>query len=370
MTDANEKQITPGVYLTEINAFPNSVVGVQTAIPAFIGYTEKATQGGKTEFFKPIAISSIADFESIFGGDFKPVYNIVQVSPESFVTDAGTMSWGFQVGSSYYKLEQIKRAFYLHRSMWLFFANGGGKCFVVSVGDYTGGEQQLGGVAVQVSNLLKGIVAIHDQGAPTMLVVPDASLLPDQASFGQTAQAMLAQCGELQDRMAILDVYDALSVNQSNISTALEPVISAFQEGVGGDNLGYGTAYFPFLNTTVVQPEDVNYTNFNSAQSASGSSGATTMLQFLLGQAADSTYGVGSAERNAVQKYIDGATTIIDNPAMPDDPAEEQQIHVLNENLKNSLPVYKQWLNLILQKSECAATERRNGRRIHTVRPD
>jgi predicted ribosomally synthesized peptide with nif11-like leader len=30
---------TPGVYINEINAFPNSVVPVATAIPEFVGYT-------------------------------------------------------------------------------------------------------------------------------------------------------------------------------------------------------------------------------------------------------------------------------------------------------------------------------------------
>jgi phage tail sheath protein FI len=36
---------TPGVYIKEINAFPNSVVEVATAVPAFIGYTEKIPPG-------------------------------------------------------------------------------------------------------------------------------------------------------------------------------------------------------------------------------------------------------------------------------------------------------------------------------------
>ena len=33
---------TPGVYVEEIPKFPPSVAPVDTAIPAFIGYTEKA----------------------------------------------------------------------------------------------------------------------------------------------------------------------------------------------------------------------------------------------------------------------------------------------------------------------------------------
>ena len=37
---------TPGVYIEEISKFPPSVAQVETAIPAFIGYTEKAETGG------------------------------------------------------------------------------------------------------------------------------------------------------------------------------------------------------------------------------------------------------------------------------------------------------------------------------------
>ena len=39
------KYKTPGVYIVEKNAFPNSVVEVETAVPAFIGYTENAKNG-------------------------------------------------------------------------------------------------------------------------------------------------------------------------------------------------------------------------------------------------------------------------------------------------------------------------------------
>jgi phage tail sheath protein FI len=39
---------TPGVYIVEKNAFPNSVVEVATAVPAFIGYTELASNKGKS----------------------------------------------------------------------------------------------------------------------------------------------------------------------------------------------------------------------------------------------------------------------------------------------------------------------------------
>ena len=48
---------TPGVYIVEKNAFPNSVVEAPTAIPAFIGITEKAMNGSDDLKNKPWKIS-------------------------------------------------------------------------------------------------------------------------------------------------------------------------------------------------------------------------------------------------------------------------------------------------------------------------
>ena len=47
---------TPGVYIVEKSAFPNSVVEVATAVPAFIGYTERADNKGKSLLNKPFKI--------------------------------------------------------------------------------------------------------------------------------------------------------------------------------------------------------------------------------------------------------------------------------------------------------------------------
>ena len=59
---------TPGVYVEEVSVFPPSVVQVETAIPAFIGFTEKATNV-KTDdlILVPKRITSLKEFESYFG---------------------------------------------------------------------------------------------------------------------------------------------------------------------------------------------------------------------------------------------------------------------------------------------------------------
>jgi len=59
---------TPGVYIQELNAFPNSVVEVATAVPAFVGYTEKAIRGNNNLTNLPTRISSLKEYTDYFGG--------------------------------------------------------------------------------------------------------------------------------------------------------------------------------------------------------------------------------------------------------------------------------------------------------------
>jgi len=59
---------TPGVYVQEISKFPPSVAPVATAIPAFIGYTEKAENIVADDLSDtPTRITSLLDYETYFG---------------------------------------------------------------------------------------------------------------------------------------------------------------------------------------------------------------------------------------------------------------------------------------------------------------
>src|SRR4051794_15616011 len=59
---------TPGVYVEEIPKFPPSVAPVDTALPAFIGYTEKAQDKVADDLLlKPTRIESMVEFEQYFG---------------------------------------------------------------------------------------------------------------------------------------------------------------------------------------------------------------------------------------------------------------------------------------------------------------
>ena len=67
---------TPGVYIEEKSAFPNSVVAVATAVPAFIGHTEKAVFNKKNVTHEPVRISSFGEYLLYFGGAPKTTYSV------------------------------------------------------------------------------------------------------------------------------------------------------------------------------------------------------------------------------------------------------------------------------------------------------
>ncbi len=329
---------TPGVYVTEFDAFPPSVVGVETAVPAFIGYTAKAEVSGKPMFLKPVKIGSLADYEAIFGGAFEPKYDVAAVSAPvgaddyDFKVCTATGTNGECTAWDYYAVTQTSDSnFYLYNSLRMFFDNGGGTCYIVSVGDYTAGGTQPDGVSVTLADLQNGLTAIADQMGPTMLVVPDGVLIDSIVNFGTLATDMLSQCAELQDRVAILDVWGTQDLNQSSTTfqAELDALIEAFQVAVGDNFLNYGMAYFPFLNTSVVRAEEIDYTNFSDT-------GLATMTTLLTAQAAELYSG-------AKKVQVDGYIADMSDP--------DKDVQTTNQNLVNALPLMKQVENIIAFKS-------------------
>lgn len=65
---------TPGVYIKEKNAFGNSIVEVETAVPVLIGLTEVALDGTSSLLNKPVRISSMTEYNTYFGGAPTPQF--------------------------------------------------------------------------------------------------------------------------------------------------------------------------------------------------------------------------------------------------------------------------------------------------------
>src|SRR5690606_4093165 len=124
---------TPGVYIEEIPKLPPSIAQVETAIPAFIGYTEKAQwKEEKDLIMKPKRIESLLQYEQFFG----------YPSPENGSITVSFTSSGSRTDVNGKIEETLRSKFLMHYSMQMFFANGGGPCWITSVGNYnsTGGQ--------------------------------------------------------------------------------------------------------------------------------------------------------------------------------------------------------------------------------------
>lgn len=231
---------TPGVYVVEKNAFPNSVVEVATAVPAFIGYTEKAEKENKPLLNKPTRISSMAEFRTYFGGAPTPKFDLSQ--KEDKKEAAGNI---ISVNESKYVVNRIDK-FTFYYNMLLFFSNGGGACYIVSVGDYSG--------EIDKTKLLNGIKPLEKEQEPTMLVIPELVNLEDADECSAVQQEMLKHCGYvMQNRFAIFDLFDGYKEDKT--------VIKNFREGIGNNFLNFGAAYYPWLQTTIVSESELGYNN-------------------------------------------------------------------------------------------------------------
>lgn len=263
---------TPGVYVEELDAFPPSIVGVETAVPAFIGYTETASRKGRPVTKMPVKISSMVEYEEVFGGAFQAKYKLsegtkaapaVPADPATNTPAKPAVAEKFDivVGGAKYLITPIDdKQFYLYNSIRLFFANGGGTCYIVSIGSYADAT-----TGIDPAALKNGLDAVADLVGPTMLVVPDATLLKAQADFNTLVGQMMSQCYKKQDRVAILDIYDGDKVTAPDELDATIADFRATISGLPSQELRYGMAYFPFLRTSIVSTGDINYGNFDAA---------------------------------------------------------------------------------------------------------
>ncbi len=217
---------TPGVYIKEISKFPPSVAQVETAIPAFIGYTQFAMQNTAGDLLlKPKRIKSLSEYEQYFGREFPETIGTTIEPDDSLSFDTFPDS----------------PSFYMYYALRLFFANGGGPCYIISVGDYNTsiflGDDQTG--------LQGGLKMLEKEDEPTLILFPDAVALGPE-DFHSIYEDALTQCGTLKDRFVIIDIKNG---TDPDIDNDVINGANGFRTKIGQGNLKYGAAYYPHLQT-------------------------------------------------------------------------------------------------------------------------
>jgi phage tail sheath protein FI len=250
---------TPDVYIKEISTFPPSVAEVETAVPAFIGYTEKADKNGDSLKLKPTKIFSLKEYEQYFGGpkDDEITLTVSENDDGSFKVDT---------------FVEPTLKYIMYFSMKMFFNNGGGQCYIISVGDYKGTGIELG-TNTKVG-LKDGLAALKNEDEPTLIVIPESIKLSTTASYEALAQAVLLQCNTLQDRFAVFDIYKG--------GELLDPAAQLANRSFYGNNyLKYGATYYPFLKTSLNYAVNEGETNVKITYPSDAAPPATTKTDDL-----------------------------------------------------------------------------------------
>jgi len=222
---------TPGVYVEEISIFPPSVSQVETAIPAFIGYTEKAKKVEDEDLLKvPTRITSLLEYQQYFGGADNEENLVVNINDD--------YSSGSLVRTIEAPAPTTKSPYLMYYSLQMYFANGGGPCYIISVGDYTSGTVSKSDLGAANG----GLAELAKEDEPTLIVFPDATNVNNVTNFYDIYEEALTQCNKLQDRFTIIDTYNQASTFAETLRT---------QISLGSDFLKYGAAYYPWLRTTL-----------------------------------------------------------------------------------------------------------------------
>lgn len=236
----------PGVFVEEVSLLPPSVAAVATGIPAFIGHTQIITDTQGTSLInRPIRITSLLAFTQLFGTGYQPTGYTVQINPTTFNILNVTPN-----GNRYYLFDAIRH----------YFDNGGGPCYIVSVGDYTSPVIY----GTDTTGLFGGLRALEKVDEPTILAAPDSVTLlngtdPDFVQCGNFHQAMIAQCARLQDRFAVLDMMQGYLPINDPLGT--DPV-AAFRDNTGSANLNYAATYYPWVASTYQKAIAFSQLNF------------------------------------------------------------------------------------------------------------
>jgi uncharacterized protein len=227
---------TPGVYVEEIPSLPGSIVAVDTAVPVFIGLTQSLPVALTNT---PYRIQSLEEYQAVFGGP----------SPEIFTykvldTNAGTTLLERKI-----ELTMTARVpFNMYYQLQMYFANGGGACYVVSVGDYLRGVPGPTPTAPALTDYVAALwTNLEKVDEPTLLVFPDppydtTNAKVKLADYGTLVQSALAHCNKMGDRFTIIDAVD---------TTATVAWQTDFRTAMGALYLDLGAAYYPDLNTSL-----------------------------------------------------------------------------------------------------------------------
>ena len=216
---------TPDVYIREESGGARPIQAVGTSTPGFIGVAPYAKAHLPEGALQPevVAISNWSQFVKEFC--VKPEHNAEPIDP-----------------ANYFASTQLAHAVYG------FFLNGGGRCYVVNVGNTASGE---GAAADQGVDDAGSLPPVQD-GLTALEAFDDVAIVVAPPYTDKSSQdTIVAHCENLADRVPILDVPSA-----ELAPTDIDPNNKKKKYDMPQSNKGFGAVYYPWIS--VRDPLDRN----------------------------------------------------------------------------------------------------------------
>ncbi|MDG1333913.1 MAG: phage tail sheath C-terminal domain-containing protein [Crocinitomicaceae bacterium] len=235
---------TPGVYITEVNSFGSSIVANETAIPVFLGLTEYANNPkgdslnkvkGSSIVTEPVLVGSILEYENTFGGPDETgrIYVTASTDKDGKVYSAQNKN---QDGTEDYEPGLM------HPSVFNFFSNGGGSCYIVSLGKYEDFKNEMASTITTEMNFIEEAIKM----AETATLILPTDLIRFGGSNYYNWGTQLTNFSEQEKKyFTVLDVIQ----EEPNNPVFKTNDIDAYRDSVTPDFPSYAGAYFPYLKS-------------------------------------------------------------------------------------------------------------------------
>jgi uncharacterized protein len=232
---------TPGVYVEEKNSFGSSIVANETAIPSFIGFTQYAIQSNGAPLnrikdskvvYEPKLVRSVLEYENAFGGadDTGDIY------VEQHADTGAYTSKNMKGGDDY-------TPGFMYPSISNFFSNGGGACYIISLGTYDEFDTVV--TAASIDKEMSFIEKAIEQAETTTLILP-TDLLRYGTDKYYSWGTQLINFSEIEKKyFTVMDVIQ----EKPNDPVLYESDILAYRSSVKPTFPSYAGAYFPYLKS-------------------------------------------------------------------------------------------------------------------------
>lgn len=251
----------PGVIINERKAFEDVVPPVPTAVPVFIGFTQKA-EGiyGESFHMQSVKVSSLKEYVDIFGGQMSYQYDLKPTDNDNEF-DVNLRDTG-----KFNLVLDKKTASYMYDSLRMFFLNGGSLCHVISAGNVATKDKK--------KSIIDCIDILENEKEPTLVLVPDAILLGEKDCYEIYTKVLMHCADKNNNRFAIFDVPEKDKPTGNTLDEKIDlkkfhdNMEKIYNEDSSQDQsmgyLTYGAAYFPRLNTNLYTPGEVSYKNIKN----------------------------------------------------------------------------------------------------------